>query len=57
MVTTLDVHVSGMVPVSRNHFRDSYIWGSKIPENLLKNVAETPSNPGALKLFSHVRPS
>ena len=57
MVTTPDVHVSGMVPMSKNRFRDSYISGSKIPENRLKNVAENPSNPGALLLFSRLSPS
>ena len=53
MVTTPDVQLSGMVPVSKN----SYIWDPKIPENRLKNVAENPSNPGALLLFSCLRPS
>ena len=57
MVTTLDVHVSGMVPVSRNPFSDSCIRGSKTSKNLLKNFAENLSNPGALLLFNRLRPS
>ena len=57
MVTTPDVHVSGMVPVSRNRFSDSCIRGSKTSENLLKNFAKKPSNPGALLLSSRLRPS
>ena len=57
IVTTPEVHVSGIVPTSRKRFSDSYICGSKISENLLKNFAEKPSNPGELLLFSLLRPS
>ena len=48
IVTTPEVHVSGIVPASRKRFKDSYICGSKISENLLKNFAEKPSSPGEL---------
>ena len=52
IVTTPDVHVSGMVPALRKRFSDSCICGWKISENLLKNFAEKPSSPGALLLFN-----
>ena len=57
MVTTPEVHVSGIVPASRKRFSDSYICGSKISENLLKNLAGKPSSPGQLLLFNLLRPS
>ena len=57
IVTTPEVHVSGIVPASRKRFSDSYICGSKISENLLKNFAENPSSPGELLLFNLLRPS
>ena len=57
IVTTPEVHVSGMVPASRKRFSDSYICGSKISENLLKNIAQQPSSPGELLLFNLLRPS
>ena len=56
IVTTPEVHVSGIVPTSRKRFSESYICRSKMSENLLKNFAEKPSNPGKL-LFSLLRPS
>ena len=40
IVTTPEVHVSGILPTSRKRFSDSYICGSKMPENLLKNFAD-----------------
>ena len=57
IVTTPEVHVSGIVPASRKRFSNSYICGSKISENLLKNFAKKPSNPGELLLFNFLRPS
>ena len=57
IVTTPEVHVSGILPTSRKRFSDSYICGSKMSENLLKNFAEKPSNPGELLLFGLLRPS
>ena len=57
IVTTPDVHVSGMVPALRKRLSDSCICGSKTSENLLKNFAEKPSSPGALLLFNLLRPS
>ena len=38
IVTTPEVHVSGILPTSRKRFSDSYICGSKMSENLLKNL-------------------
>ena len=40
IVTTPDVHVSGMVPALRKRCSDSCICGSKISENLLNNFAD-----------------
>ena len=57
IVTTPDVHVSGMAPVLRKRFSDSCICGSKTSQNLLKNFAEKPSSPGALFMFNLLRPS
>ena len=57
IVTTPEVHVSGILPTSRKRFIESYICGSTMPENLLKNFAEKPSNPGERLLFSLLRPS
>ena len=57
IVTTPEVHVSGMVTASRKRFSDSYMCGSKIYENLLKNFAEKPSIAGELLLFNLLRPS
>ena len=57
IVTTPDVHVSGIVPALRKRFSDSYICGLKISEDLLKNFAQKPSSPGEPLLFNLLRPS